>query len=199
MSKKQAKEPKSKEYPIIDGHRKHFITYPVQLEVDKQYKWVGVRVVNEGKGGYIPPILQIDHLFDDEEKCQSACDKHNDWHFGIKTQEGKDYVNGIISESMQKSRDWDTKRETQKYAMETKMRAELPGLNLHLNYDNHTPIKYKGSHTLVDRLDGFRLHHKTLDPVQTESLRAWLQVNGFKFWKHGGSKADSTIILPIDI
>lgn len=69
------------QYPIKDGHRKHYVKYPLQLS---PRVFVAVRV--SIYGGYLkidadrkrnPTIVP----FKSEAECQKACDIHNNYHF----------------------------------------------------------------------------------------------------------------------
>lgn len=76
-----------KPYPQIDGHRKHYVRYPVQITQVafettmahlpnlKVGEWVAVDVLLKGYSHLVAPIN-----FDTKEKCQKACDMHNKSH-----------------------------------------------------------------------------------------------------------------------
>jgi hypothetical protein len=100
MDERKPEEPKSKQYPIRDGHRRHYVQYPISYKG----KWVAVNVLLGKKGGYMKPELTGAHQFKTEAECQKGCDIHNDWHFGIKTVGGQTYVADIIAKSFELSR-----------------------------------------------------------------------------------------------
>lgn len=63
-----------KEYPKIDGHRKHYVLYPVQ----KGDNWRAAEVVD---GGYIDPFKDPSKIdFNTKARCKKACDAHNSYH-----------------------------------------------------------------------------------------------------------------------
>jgi hypothetical protein len=83
-----------KPYPLIDGHRKHYVQYPVQK---LNGKWVGADVLLPS--GYISvEDNPIKGEFDTSEQCQKACDLHNSFNGWT-----QDEANSIISESMSNS------------------------------------------------------------------------------------------------
>lgn len=88
------------EYPIVDGHRRHYVKTPAQL---RNGKWVAVRVCIEG--GYLKADTDIDSnptivQFDKESECQKGCDIHNNYHFNPEnTIAGEDRILEIITAS----------------------------------------------------------------------------------------------------
>jgi hypothetical protein len=78
-------------YPIIDGHRKHYVRTPVKLDetILKRYQELGVDyitradlgnfiAVNVLENGYKPVPTPV--VFPTEARCQKSCDIHNDFH-----------------------------------------------------------------------------------------------------------------------
>lgn len=59
-------------YPIIDGHRQHYVHYPIQ---DENGQWMPVRVERKG---YSEIMFAGRHT--DFKACQKACDIHNEYH-----------------------------------------------------------------------------------------------------------------------
>ena len=75
------------EYPIIDGHRKHYIRYPVLVTENlirqhslphllEEGKYMAVDVMLEG--GF--QMLTAPNMFDNYEKCLRSCNVHNRYH-----------------------------------------------------------------------------------------------------------------------
>lgn len=73
----------TKQYPIIDGHRKHYVRVPVQVteEIAKKFpypievgKFIAVDVLKKGYQYLIAPNPLL------EKECQKACDVHNSYH-----------------------------------------------------------------------------------------------------------------------
>lgn len=67
-------------YPIEDGHRKHYAKHPCP---DNEGKWYAAEIHmpehGKKKGGY--GVLQPWHVrFNTEQKCQKACNIHNEYH-----------------------------------------------------------------------------------------------------------------------
>lgn len=78
-------------YPIIDGHRKHYVLHPIKK---KNGKWVAVEVLLPN--GYIDPTNNPAKTeFNKEADCQKTCDIHNSFHGW-----SKDAANTIIAKSM---------------------------------------------------------------------------------------------------
>lgn len=65
------------EYPKIDGHRRHYIHYPVQ---NKHGKWESVDVYIDGKGGHSRLLNEVRTKFDNREDCMKGCEIHNRYH-----------------------------------------------------------------------------------------------------------------------
>ncbi len=91
-----------KPYPIIDGHRKHYVRYPVLVtpEMAEQKpcalplipgKWIAVDVLHKGYSHLISPVH-----FDTFDQCQTSCEIHNRYHGWT-----IDEANAIITESME--------------------------------------------------------------------------------------------------
>lgn len=93
---------KTKQYPIIDGHRKHYVRYPVLVTVEmasknpcaiplKPGKYIAVDVLHKGYSHLIAPVH-----FDTFDQCQTSCEIHNRYHGW-----SVDEANAIITESME--------------------------------------------------------------------------------------------------
>lgn len=78
-------------YPIVDGHRKHYLHHPVQK---RNGKWVAADVLSDGYRPVENNPLKIE--FDTEGECQKGCDIHNNYHGW-----DKDTANQMVSASME--------------------------------------------------------------------------------------------------
>lgn len=81
---------KTRQYPIIDGHRRHFIHYPIQNE---DGTWEAVDVLPSGYRRRGPVAAKLKT----EAECQKGCDIYNSFHGW-----SKDFVNEFVGDSMNK-------------------------------------------------------------------------------------------------
>lgn len=100
---KIASKVKNKPYPLIDGHRKHYMRYPI-LVTDKVLKDIKGKTTMEPKvGQYISVnVLKKGYAYiisgipsDTEEFCKRCCDIHNNYHGWTKKE-----VLEMVSKSM---------------------------------------------------------------------------------------------------
>lgn len=80
-------------YPIVDGHRSHYLHYPVQ-KINR--KWVAADVLPDGFISVENNPVKTE--FDTKEECQKGCDIHNNFHGW-----DKETANNMVSQSMENS------------------------------------------------------------------------------------------------
>lgn len=82
------KKKKSKQYPIRDGHRRHYMRYPVLVTEQIRKKMVGKVLVLPDVGQYVAvnvhskgySFVPTGSPCDIEAFCQKGCDIHNKYH-----------------------------------------------------------------------------------------------------------------------
>ena len=77
-------EKTERNYPVIDGHRKHYVRYPVTNESGK---WVAVDVLLPTGYRHLPLAVE----FDSHEDCLKGCQSHNSY-IGFSEEEADEII-----------------------------------------------------------------------------------------------------------
>lgn len=86
-------------------------------------------------------------------------------------------------------------RYSAKYALDDLFKQGLPGYELRVKFDNHTPITFKGVRTLIDNMEGYRVFHRVLAAHEKPILQQFLSGHGFTIFPESSDET-STVIIP---